>query len=79
MHYKLVEIKNDPYDDDSNLFTCPCCGEEWSKEDKSTEKVGDYYVCPACYRDALEKVRRFVNKLDDVEYEVLRKEINDEC
>ena len=76
MVYKLVDIEHDPYDDDSNLFTCPCCGEEWSRDDSSVKEVGDYWVCPACYRDAEEKVRRFVNKLDDIELEILRKEIN---
>lgn len=39
--------------------------------------IGAEYLCPACYRDREENVKRIYNRLDDYEVELMRKEIEE--
>lgn len=65
--------KADEYEE--NLFDCPCCGETWSKNDSTVEKVGDDWLCPRCYRDRYERVKRIVRGLDEWEIELMYREV----
>lgn len=62
---------------DDNTFMCPCCGEIWSYDEDGVKMIGTEYLCPACYRDREDNVKRIYNRLDDYEIELMRKEIED--
>lgn len=62
--------------DDDNVVTCAVCGERFDRID--CEKVGDDYLCPACYGEKWNKWNHVVcTEMDEYDMEIVKNLIED--